>query len=424
MGLSVFVVLSISIALCSGGSLFLAGGNVDDNNTEIYGGMVTAAGGHNAVVAVITAASADGCCGPDSSWALYEPIFLSYGPRNVIWIPIDVNHTENNHNPAVVKNLTESTLFFFSGGDQARIITSFVDQGPVDSPALAAIRSKFTASDSIVVAGSSAGLACQSAGVMIENGVSYSALVNGSFAGSSTGEDNLEYDPNGGLAFFPTIVDSHFSQRARQGRLIRLLSDTRNGPRGVTTALGVDENTAIQSTARPGVVAIVGASGVWWFDVSGATTSDVGGWAIDGVRASYATRGDELDQSSGKVFPASWKTPLEGRERRRRPISSPDIFNSPYNPSKSPLNQFVLVAQSLFDSREDETTSGSTYENSPIYCVEMSRAERDARAWDGTQGDRFISFQYLRIAIKPCPNRSRGAASARHGASRTYRLRA
>ena len=118
MGLSVFVVLSISITLCSAGSLFLAGGEVDDNNTEIYGGMVTAAGGHNAVVAVITAASADGCCGPDSSWALYEPIFLSYGPRNVIWIPIDVNHTENNHNPAVLKNLTESSLFFFSGGDQ------------------------------------------------------------------------------------------------------------------------------------------------------------------------------------------------------------------------------------------------------------------------------------------------------------------
>ena len=44
--------------------------------------------------------------------------------------------------------------------------------------------------------------------------------------------------------------------------------------------------------------------------------------------------------------------------------------------SRSPLNQFVLVAQSLFDSREGETTSGSTYENSPVYCVEMSRSDQ------------------------------------------------
>ena len=119
----VLVVLSISATLCSGGSLFLAGGNVKDDDA-IYGGMVAAAGGRNAAVAVITAASADGCCGPDSSWALYEPLFRSYGARDVVWIPIDLDHIENNHNPAVVKTLTESSLFFFSGGDQVRVTFS------------------------------------------------------------------------------------------------------------------------------------------------------------------------------------------------------------------------------------------------------------------------------------------------------------
>ncbi len=107
------------------GSLFLAGGEVSDNNTDIYGGMVDAAGGHSAIVAVITAASADGCCDPDSSWALYQPIFAARKPKSVVWIPIGVNHTSFNHNPAVIKLLAAASLFFFSGGDQVHLLLLF-----------------------------------------------------------------------------------------------------------------------------------------------------------------------------------------------------------------------------------------------------------------------------------------------------------
>jgi cyanophycinase len=109
-----------NLALGSTGGLFLVGGELADNNTAIYGGMVEAAGAANADVAVITSASEDGCCDPDSSWALYSQIFLSYSPRSVVWIPIDVNHTANNRSPAVVANLTRASLYFFSGGDQVR----------------------------------------------------------------------------------------------------------------------------------------------------------------------------------------------------------------------------------------------------------------------------------------------------------------
>ncbi len=99
-------------------TLVLAGGEVDDNNTAIYGPMVAGAGGTSAVVAVMTAASGDPCCDPDSSWVLYNSIFQSYNVSQVIWIPIDPQHIANNRNPAVLHNLSISTLFFFSGGDQ------------------------------------------------------------------------------------------------------------------------------------------------------------------------------------------------------------------------------------------------------------------------------------------------------------------
>lgn len=206
------------------GTFFLAGGEVADDNADIYGGMVTASGGHNSAVAVITAASADGCCDPDSSWALYEPIFKSYGPSKVMWIPIDENHTQFNKDPAVLRNLSDATLFFFSGGDQvrsssflltccnfvytncccewlrspgiksntqARVIRSFFEfssgKRAGDSPALATIRNKFNTVSGTVISGSSAGTACQSKDVMFMDGTSYSALVNGSFPYNSTG---------------------------------------------------------------------------------------------------------------------------------------------------------------------------------------------------------------------------------------------
>ena len=175
-------------------TLVLAGGEVDDNNTAVYGPMIQAAGSHSAVVAVVTAASFDGCCDPDSSWVLYNSIFSTFSPASIFWVPIDVNHTHNNANETILKQLEASTLIFFSGGDQTRVVSSFFNQDHVTSPALAIIRNKFFSTQpGFAVGGSSAGTACQPSTVMIANGLSYSALVNGSIPNQSDGDDNLLY---------------------------------------------------------------------------------------------------------------------------------------------------------------------------------------------------------------------------------------
>ncbi len=176
------------------GTLVLAGGEVDDNNTAVYGPMVRAAGAHNAIIAVVTAASDDGCCDPDSSWVLYNSIFSTFSPSSIFWVPIDVNHTQNNANATILKQLEAATLIFFSGGDQTRVIASFFNDDHVVSPALEIIRNKFFSTQpGFAVGGSSAGTACQPASVMIADGLSYSALVNGSIPNHSDGEDNLLY---------------------------------------------------------------------------------------------------------------------------------------------------------------------------------------------------------------------------------------
>jgi cyanophycinase len=170
----------------------LAGGEVDENNTAVYGPMVRAAQSDKAIIAVVTAASFDGCCDPDSSWVLYNSIFSTYSPSSIFWVPIDVNHTRNNANATVLEQLAAATLIFFSGGDQTRVVASFFNDDHVVSPALAIIRNKFFSTEpGFAVGGSSAGTACQSASVMITGGLSYSALINGSIPNQSDGEDNL-----------------------------------------------------------------------------------------------------------------------------------------------------------------------------------------------------------------------------------------
>ncbi len=191
---TVFIAASATQVPTYAGTLVLAGGEVDDNNTAVYGPMVRAAGAHKAIIAVVTAASDDGCCDPDSSWVLYNSIFATYSPADIFWVPIDVNHTHNNANETVLKQLAAATLIFFSGGDQTRVVASFFNDDHVVSPALDLIRNKFfTTTPGFAVGGSSAGTACQPSSVMIADGLSYSALVNGSIPRQSDGEDNLLY---------------------------------------------------------------------------------------------------------------------------------------------------------------------------------------------------------------------------------------
>ena len=126
--------------------------------------MIQYAGGNSAAMCIITAASADPCCGPDSSWPYYLGLFTLWGSTNVVNIPIDVAHAQNAYNATVVQQLRQCGGWFFSGGDQTRVISTFFAEtsgGPrTRTPALQAIYDTFNARGG-VIAGSSAGTACQ-----------------------------------------------------------------------------------------------------------------------------------------------------------------------------------------------------------------------------------------------------------------------
>lgn len=63
---------------------------------------------------------------------------------------------------------------------------------------------------------------------------------------TSSPQAPLQFDANGGLGFLDSyVIDSHFSEKGREIRLMRTLLETRNIPDiGVNKGFGIDENTA------------------------------------------------------------------------------------------------------------------------------------------------------------------------------------
>ena len=186
----------------------------------------------------------------------------------------------------------------FTGGNQARHLESFVSKDSAGNYTLLSeqwqiVQSRH-AKGQLVIAGSSAGDHIQGGGLwrgrpvpMIGGGDSYDVLKNGYSqghgpAGDTPGGELREAAtvyvpamyPLGGLGTFRFgVLDSHFSQRTREARLIRATHDS-----GMDYGFGVDENTALLVTQAD-------IAGTTHFSVTGA-----GGVFIVDVREAVATR--------------------------------------------------------------------------------------------------------------------------------------
>ncbi len=178
------------------------------------------------------------------------------------------------------KTLADLDGLFFNGGDQSLSKATWFDgTKPIAEFALLQARLK---AQTLAIGGTSAGTAVMSQAAMITNGTSALALTRGAQARlpppldctrkrscpEGLLEDDLTYEASGGLGLFTFgILDTHFAARSRQGRLARLLIDSKT-----RYGFGVDETTAlIVATVRGGVrLRTIGAGSVWIFDSRGA----------------------------------------------------------------------------------------------------------------------------------------------------------
>ncbi|CAH1272462.1 Hypp4856 [Branchiostoma lanceolatum] len=414
-----FILFACTLAFVYGAqkNLVLVGGNLQEDNEQVYSLIVELAGGRgNAKIGLVTAANLN----PENSAQYYQDMFQGrYGAVEATWIPIDIYRKENNSDPEVVALINGMTGFFFGGGDQIYVIESLYIGDRQESPALAAIRAKFEAGT--VVAGTSAGAACQSSAVMIVFvGLSYNALAHGvnDYYDSDT-PDEVAYNRSGGIGLAPRfVVDVHFSEKGREGRLIRLLADTKDEPNGATLGVGVDENTALHLTwdtdPDSAVGTVVGAGGVMMVDISSAVISTSRDFDIKDAVISYLTEEDRVNFATKQVTFAPWKQSLSGNERFDHAVGSDDIFGSPYAPYRK-SREWNRVATSLFNSRLDDIVYGRTYEKNPQFevclyenplCkqVVMSNEAGGAEAVGGnstTTGNYVISYKGMTVRIHP-----------------------
>lgn len=205
---------------------------------------------------------------------------------------------------------------FFAGGDQWRLLRAFVDGQGSANPWLQALRAAH-ARGALVVGGTSAGAAVQSGAAMLTNG-SVTAAIEGRVTrepppdpgcgragrcASEHGEDALGLWMAGGLGLaHEAIVDTHFSERARELRLLVAM-----GQADVPWGYGADETSALRLREDGGIRTIdaLGARGGWVFRK--ATDDTVLAWYLSpGVRLVIDNDTVRLDG-------------LDGREPPRRP---------------------------------------------------------------------------------------------------------
>ena len=259
---------------------------------------------------------------------------------------------------------------------------------------------------------------------MITGGDSYEALITGAHVFWHTNEriSQLSAYGNGGIGLFNHgLLDTHFANRGRQGRMIELLVDTFSYPSGDTRAFGIDENTAMVVSGpwggRQGKV--LGERGVLIMDISTASIEDsvnsdkstkresvsMFHTRIDGVSISRMSSGDLIDLSTLVITPAEYKRPMTDRESDHPVKISEDIFSDS-------TFQFDLIAQSLFSSTAT-MTYGLTVETKPAQLIvsigkywnaSTSLSQLRASGFDGIDPDSGIyAYSYVNMWLSIAP---------------------
>ncbi|AFY75663.1 cyanophycinase [Pleurocapsa sp. PCC 7327] len=226
------------------GELVIIGGAEDKSgDCNVLREFVRRAGGTKARIAVLTAATSL----PGEVGEEYMHIFERLGVEDVR--VVDTERRDDAERPENLEIIEKATGVFFTGGDQARII-EYIKGTKLDE----LLHQRHT--QGMVVGGTSAGAAMMP-DVMIIEGDSE----------TNPRADVVEMEP--GMGFLPGIViDQHFAQRGRLGRLIAALVQ-----QPADLGFGIDEDTAI--IVNGDEVRVVGRGSVTIVDESEATYNNL-----------------------------------------------------------------------------------------------------------------------------------------------------
>jgi cyanophycinase len=264
------------------GTVIVIGGAEDKvRDRVILGRFVALAGGSEARIAVIATASSFGMEAGDR----YRAVFTELGAAEVV--PLNAVSRAQANDEHAARIIGDSTGIFMTGGNQLRLSSMLGGTRLAD-----AIMARFMAG--AVVAGTSAGASAISSHMI-------------AFGASGATPKHRMAQIAAGLGLLPgVIVDQHFQQRNRLGRLLSLIAQNPS-----LLGLGVDEDTA--GVVGPDqVMEVIGRGSITVVDGSASETD---AWEIRGHRPLMI---------SGVVLhslPAGYRFDL----RRRTRVSAPSL---------------------------------------------------------------------------------------------------
>ena len=329
--------------------------------------------------------------------------------------------------------LKELSGIYFSGGDQARHLESFVSkdaqgQYTVVSTQLAILRTRH-AQGKLVVAGTSAGNHIQGGGMwhgtpvpMLGGGDSYEALRAGYIRGNGPTLGTASPDGGegkfpassyelGGLGFFQLgLLDSHFSVRTREGRLVRLTQQSR-----MDYGFGIDENTALV-VSQPDVrgathISVTGAAGVLIVDLRKAAAKGQntdGEYAVEGVHLHYLSAGDtaSVDAKGNLQVRLDTSQPLLPWQTDAQPAKQDGVLDYGFG-------NFLKLAQTMgftgasigFGTTERSLDKRTPHQDRPLYSATLRRLPGTEFRGDPARseaGGPRLSYTQLLLKFAPC----------------------
>lgn len=249
------------------------------NDPVILKRFVELCGGETARIAIIPTASQLAETGPN-----YESVFRDLGVEQAF--SLNITTREEAQQNDFLAQLTSATGIFITGGNQLRLSTILGG-----TPIAQAIRRQNAAG--IHVAGTSAGAAIMPA-----------HMIAGGSAGALPTQQGVTFAPGLGL-LNKVIIDQHFSQRNRLGRLLSAVSYN-----PFASGLGICEDTAA-FVGPDDVLEVVGNGSVTAIDPSAlehssmAEASEGEALTLLGIRMHILSAGATYNISTREARPAN-----------------------------------------------------------------------------------------------------------------------
>jgi cyanophycinase len=255
----------------------IGGGEDRVKEMQIHRKFVELSGDADADIVVIPTASMLEETGPD-----YNRIFSELGAGKVEFLPI--TSRADCDNPEFSEMLDRATGIFMTGGNQLRL-------SAILGGTLVAQKIRRQNAAGVPVAGTSAG-----ASIMSEH------MVAGGSNNAAPAEGNITLAPGMGLTN-AVIIDQHFTQRNRLGRLL-----TASSFNPFLIGLGIDEDTAA-FIGPDNVLEVVGSGTVTVVDANHLTHSSM--WdarpgealSLLGLRLDVLGEGCRYDLTARLAFP-------------------------------------------------------------------------------------------------------------------------